>query len=285
MAAKKRRLGDLYVVGMEVEVNDTTGQEPIVVWVQKLNPVESDTALRRGNAARASYLAFRKLSESEEYRAALSDVTDFASRNTLIDMVARDELIVRRMRVEAELGSEEEWSKDDYLQGLSDAWEGTPEAPGLKERLVTEPEDPEAQRVLEEMKRFRDQVDKRMEREREEVRADYANRDEDWLIEQAVQKVIENRAMSRFMEVFEAEQLFFSVREATDHKRRYFEDRVEVETLAPKVRRYLLDRLQSISVDRSEGKDLAGIPASSPSSEPIETAEVVNSFGPAVARP
>lgn len=279
MAPKKRRLGDLYVVGKEVPINDDSGEEPIVVWVQKLNPLDNDNALRRAAAARARYLAYKKDQESEEYQAALSDVTEFSSREMLIDMVARDELLVRRMRVEAEMGAEEEWSKDDYLQGLHDAWQGTEEAPGLKQRWTDEPDDPEAKRVLEEMQRFNHAVDKRMEGEREDIRRDYEHKSDDELIAVAVERMIDQRASTKFMREYENEMLLAAVREQDDHKKRYFTERAEVDELDPTVHRTLLEHLQMITVERDEGKDSRGIPASSSSSGPSETEEMAVSSG------
>jgi hypothetical protein len=285
MAPKRRRLSDLYVVGKEATINDNTGEEPVVVWIQKLNPLDNDNALRRAAAARARYLAYRKEPDSDEYRAALSDVTDFATRDTLIDMVARDEILVRRMRVEAEMGAEDEWSKDDYLQGLHDAWEGNPDSPGLKERYAIERDDPEAKRVLEELGRFNKQVDQRMEGEREEVRRDYEHKTDDDLTSIAVERIIESRATTQFMREYENEMLLAAVRELEDHKKRYFIDRAEVDGLDQKVHRQLLEHLQMVTVERDEGKGSRGIPASSLPSEPSETVETEPSSGLATAAP
>lgn len=285
MAPKRRRLGDLYVVGKDVTINDNSGEEPLTVWVQKLNPLHAETALRKAGAARSRYLATRKNKDSDEYRDALSDVLDYSERDTLIEVVARDDMYARRMAVEAEIGAEEEWSKNDYLQGLFDAWQGSEGDPGLKDRYAADPEDEEAKRVFEELQRYNAQVDKVMEGERAKIISDYSGWTDEKLIERAVERIIENRSLTVFLKELETNQIFFAVREPDDHKKIYFESLEEVASLQDEVRTVIVDNLRMLVVERDEGKDSAGTPASSPSSAPSETEATEASSGLATASP
>jgi hypothetical protein len=285
MAQKRRRLTDLYVVGKEVPINDNSGGEPLVVWVQKLNPLQSETALRKAGAARARYIATRKDKDSEEYRDAMSDVLDYSERETLVEVVARDDLYAKRMAVEAEIGAEEEWTKDDYLQGLFDAWQGGEGEEGLKDRYAIDKEDEEAKRVFAELQRYNAQVDKIMEGERARIISDYSAWPDEKLTDRAVARVIENRSLTVFLKELETQQIFFAVRDPDDHKKLYFESVEEAASIADEVRTAIVDNLRMIAVERDEGKGSAGTPASSPSSEPSETVVTEASSGLVTASP
>ena len=74
---KTRSLKDLYVVGKEVVLTD--GEGGVTVWLQKLNPVDHDTALRKANARRGATLAMSRLPEdSEEREAYMNQLFDIA---------------------------------------------------------------------------------------------------------------------------------------------------------------------------------------------------------------
>lgn len=283
MPGKRRRLSDLYVTGREVNINDDTGEDPVTVWVQKLNPVENDDALRRGSSHRARILSFKKDPDSEDYKRAEVDVHDFMNREQMVQAAIRDELEDWQTRIEAENAAEESWSKDDYLQGLVDLWEGTEDEPGLKETYAANPADPEAARVNGELERFNEQVLEQVEAKRVTLHADWAGASDDDLLAKAVSRLFEVRATNEFVAEYEVWQVYYATRQAEDHSKLYFRDADEVRRTAGEVREQIAGHYRNLSVDVVEGKDSAEIPASSPSSEPAEPAAVGASSSRVVA--
>lgn len=258
---KRRRLSDLYVKGKEVSCTDHAG-DPVVVWLQKINDVDHQSVLRKASAARATHLTYRNKPESDEYKAVYGEVIDFASRETMIELVIREDLALRRMRVEAELSAEDEWKEEQYLQGLYDAWND-----GLKDDYARDNQNPEAKRVFDELKRYTEAVDKIMDGERIALIRDYELVPEDVIVEKAVEHFLKRAAGAAFMEEYEAYELFYAVRLPEDHKKRYFETRDEIDTISAEIKTQLLSEYQDLVVEPTEGKDLEETPASSPSSD------------------
>lgn len=284
MPVKRRRLSDLYVIGRPVNVGADT-DEPVEVWLQKINPVQHEDALRRSNAARTRTRTYGKDRNSDDYLEAVANVKDFASREVLIDLAIAEELRLRRSRIEAEISAESEWADDDYLQGLVDAWEGSEGNPGLKERWVEDPDDPETLRVHTEIERFDERVKALVDVENEALRRDFENIDEAVLLDKAVARVMEQRAVNAFVVEYENWQLYYAVREPEAHATLYFLSIDEVRSLEEQTKEILLINYRELAVEQTEGKDSPGTPGSSASSEPLEQEATEPSSGPlAVAR-
>lgn len=283
MGTKRRKLQDLYITGREFAYSDgTSDEEPIVVWMQKLNSIETETCTRRANAARSRVSRAVADHESEDWQNAYDDVSDL-ERDTLIDLVIVDEVGRRLQVAQAEIAAEEEWSKDDYLQGLNDAWFGLDGTPDLKYVYEVGDEDdpryPEAKRVFEELKRFEGKVNSRLEAEREAIRKDHASSDLNWLREQAVVHNLSLRGTAAWLTEYRRSQLYFGVREVEDHKQRYFEDRDEVDQLHPTLLELMEKHYSDLVVDAAEGKDSPPIQDSSPPSEQLDEVETAASSG------
>lgn len=277
--AKRRRLSDLYVTGKEVVINDDSETDPIVIYLQKLNPLENEGALRKAGASRARVMAWSKNQESEEYLSVRSEVLDIDSVDTLIEYLIQEDLANRYASAEAELAAQDEWKTDDYYQGLQDAWNG-----GLAEAWAADPEDPESKRVYDELTRFNDIVTKSVEGEAEGLRKDWRNIHEDDLRDEVTKKFVKMRADMEWLREFRKQELYFATREPENHKKLYFESRQELDTLAPEVAKRLMDEYESLSVDSVEGKGSPVTPDSSPSSEASGKAEMAEPSGPAIVR-
>lgn len=281
MPVKRRRLSDLYVVGRPVEVGKDT-PEPVEIWLQKINPVQNDEALRRANAARTKAKTFGKDKDSDEYLDALASVEDFASREILVELAIAEELRQRRSRIEAEVAAEDEWATDEYLQGIVDAWEGTDGVIGLKERWAEDHDDPEAARVKGEIDRFDEKVKELVEAEHESLKRDFDATPDDVILDRAVQRVLEQRATSAFIFEYENWQLYFAIRDPENHKDLYFETVEEVKALEEQTKEEILAHYRELAVEVTEGKDSPGTPGSSPSLDQPEPAATEPSSGPQV---
>lgn len=305
---KRRRLGDLYVTGQKVIVNDDSGEPPIEVWVQKLNPMEQENALRRGGAERSKMLAQSKDREGDVWLAERSDVEEFSdSREDLLALALREELAKIKNKVEAEVTAEERWSEDDHLQTVYDAWYGTTseiidKPPGeadasdepterdmdgevepLRISYMRGEEDHRytaAAAVKEEIEAWGAQVEAIIDGEKERLFRDYQDVDKDELIDMATERMIEQKANSEMIEEFQTQELFYAVRDADDHSKKYFGNRDDVLSMQPPVRQAILNVYRSLYVDPQEGKGLPGTPGSSPQSDSSEPVATPTSSGP-----
>jgi hypothetical protein len=263
MATKKRRLEDLYVRGRELALDDESG-DPVQVWLQKINPLDHEKAIRKAGAAKARVMLATRDPNSEEWQEAYVDTLELGSRNALVEYLISEAVVRFRDSKESELAFEEEWKKEGYLQGLHDAWAGEP---ALKDVYDENPEDEEARRVFLELKRFADQVEEATDAETENLRRDYEERSEEDLREEALKRFLELRAGLAWLREYRRNEIFFATRELDDHRKYYFATREQVDELAPEVFGKLIEGYQDLTVDPSEGKDLPRTLSSSPLSE------------------
>jgi len=277
---KRRRLGDLYVLGKEVVINDGLG-ESVEVWIAKLNDVDRESLLRRSSAAKARFLMEGRDEQSETYQATWAQVVGFDDREGLISVVIADDVVKYRIRVEAEVSADEEtWGKEGYLQGLVDSWLGDPDNPGLVVTHIEAPDDPEVVRVMSELERYNDEVMKRVNDEADRLQGDWEHVSEEELWAKAAHKLIDRRAEEVFSKEYERQELFYSVREPDLHHVRYFATVSEIDDLDERIREQLLRVYNELVVDAIEGKDSPATTGSSNSSESPDAATTADPSGP-----
>jgi hypothetical protein len=258
---KTRRLSDLYVVGKDVTINDNAVDEngdplpPAQFWLQKLNSIDSEKATRSANAARSTVLAARRDETSEWYLDALARF-EILDKEAVISAIVYDESAKKAMAIEAELEAEEEWSKDNYLEGLRDAWRET-----LQDRYFADEEDEEAKKVFEEFKRFASLVEERVNQYREDLEADYNVMPLEKLKKKWIEQQLAADADSEWVNEYCRSELFYAVREGEDHKKYYFQNRKEVDELPKEILVVLMAEYRTLIVDAVEGKDSEPTPA------------------------
>lgn len=261
---KKRRLTDLYVVGKEFSIDDGSG-DPITVYLRKLNPVEQEDAMRRSNALRAAVFAQAKDAASLVHATLQLFLDDLKTKDDFVELLVTEKVAERSQAVEAEVGDEEKWSKDDYLQGLKDAW-----ATEMMRRYMENNEDGEAKAVFDAIQEYTEEVAKAMDHVDEEVRADYNGRSEEELRDMAYENQLRYEANLAWVKEYRRCEIWMSVRESKESKDRYFETREEVDELDQRVFVELMSEYRSMTVEPIEGKSLPVIPASSTQSESPE---------------
>lgn len=251
----RRRLSDLYVRGKAIEVDDGEG-DPVKVWLAKLNELDRETAARRANATKARFMIDADNEDSETFQAAYSEVREINERDELVAFLIADDVTKSRRRIEAErLSDEETWGKDDYLQGLFDAWFGDEGSPGLTKVQEEDPDDPEVKRVWDELQRYQNEVLEAVRHENERLLKDWADADIEMVRRKAAHRLIELRANDEFLREYQRQQIFFSVRDPAMRRQRYFQTVHEVDDLDDELRDYLLGQYDALMVDRAEGKD------------------------------
>ena len=249
---QNRRLSDLYVTGEEVEFDDGDGPA-LKVWVQKLTPAEIQKAIEAARPAKSKVSTIKRKDNDSPEKWAFYDQIEAAEMYEPIDLILfliQPKLNEFRISTESKIADEDEWSKDDYLEGLQEAWREE-----LYERYLEDPEDPEAKRVFDELMRFQEKVDADVEAEEKEMIYELQHLDYSTLADRVVNKLIDDKGDQALVDEFRKYQLYLSVREADDHNKRYFQSREEIDTLPAVVYNKLQMAYIDISVDSLEGKD------------------------------
>jgi hypothetical protein len=257
----KKRLGDLYRTWRMVECTDDSG-EKIAVSLAKINRPDTDAAVQAANAARARILIRRHQPESELWLECYGEIAD-QERSELTDFLISDEMAQRHLSAEAEEAAREEWTDDEYLEGLRTLW--TDE---LNMTWATNPEDPDARRVYDELSRFKANVEKRLEGEDADLAEKYSHLDDEELRRKVVTKLIENTSNVEWLAEFEFQRIFYSTREPLDRSKRYFTKLEEVRDLDDRIYGQLRREYDQLSIDVISGKGSQATQGSSPPSEP-----------------
>jgi uncharacterized protein YdiU (UPF0061 family) len=199
-------------------------------------------------------MAARFSDPDNEIRLTLSSEAElagiFESRDDMIDFIRDQDISQTRLTLEAQVADDEEWKKNNYLEGLREAWND-----GLRERFKVDRDDPEASRVFEELKRYIDHVEQLLEREKRRFRREADRETDRELRNEVIDRLIERQADTLWYGEFRKRQLFYSLREPTDHKQRYFADPEELDRMEDVVVDQLLAALDSVNVSAQEGKD------------------------------
>lgn len=273
----QRHLRDLYVRGTLVNMvdeggtalpeDDPEGGPPSAsVFVKKLNTAESAEAVRMASAARATVLAARKDESSDLFISAVDEI-DGMTREEIVDFLISEDLSKKTDSIKAEEASEDEWSKDDYLQGLNDAWDGGLGEVWLKTATAEEGTEPlaqaeEAARVYAELKRFQDRITTQITSTADYLRRDYEDVSMEVMQPKAVQRLIKVRGDIAWLDEYRKAEVYLATRDPENHRVKYFETRAEVDELELPILLNLLRTLSELAVDAQEGKDLQATPAS-----------------------
>lgn len=276
---KRRRLADLYVRGRDLNVDDGS-EDPVKIWLQKLNGIDRDAVIRRANAAKARYLMEADDEESDAFIEMYGQVREF-DKSSLMGIITAEDIVRARGRIEAQMATDEEgWGKDGYLQGLYDSWTGDDENPGLRDRRLEDPDDPEAQQVLDELTRFELELGDTVRLEAEHLDAQWESRPDDAVWRAAAKQMIKHQSEEVFVREYQRQVVFHSVREPDAHSRRHFESLAEVDDLDPNVKSFLTDQCMLLMVETSEGKDSRASQDSSNSSASPAEVEASPNSGP-----
>lgn len=273
---KQRLLSDLYVRGREVTLDDGT-DDPVVVWIQKLNPVEHSQVARKAGAARSRLLALKYDKESDDYQALVDGLIQ-SDRDLLVEMLTLAEQVRITPLAEAQIAEEDRWKDDDYLQGLRDGW-----ADEMSERFMLDPEDTEAKRVHDELDRYLQEVDASVSDDLDFFREGLQTMSDRQLLDTATESRLKAAADTAWIVEYYRCEVWLGTRSVKDHKQRLFDARSEVDDLQAPTWEILSTAFRELTVEPTEGKDSAGIPPSSPSSEPSVRAETEDSSGPPAA--
>ena len=256
--SRRRRLTDLYIRGKELSLNDNTDEEPIVVWVSKISPLENRDAAERASQVRATILAAKYLDDHDDGRIQyLDQLSELGDRDNIINFLILPKLQEAQLSHEAELASEDKWSKDNYYASLLESWNS-----GMAEKYQENPKDTEAKKVFSELTKFANEVEKRVDADRIDLQSTYDIKSDEEIRREAIDRLIDTESDFAWLAEFRKWQIFFAVREPGSHKDRYFLQKEEVDALDPRILAEIVNTFLEVSVDSLEGKDLGEIPNS-----------------------
>jgi len=256
---KRRRLSDLFVTGTEVTLDDGQG-DPITVWVSKISPMERRLAVDEAARPRAKTLSLKKLDNDAAEKLRFIDQIEELfgqSRESVIEFLMGPKLYELEISAQERIAAEDKWADKDYLAGLQKAWQDE-----MYDRYMENEEDEEAARVFKELKLYTDEVDASIADDREALHATYEDTPDEDLRSKALNQLIDTEADFVWMNELRRQELFYAVRDSTNHRERYFEDRAEVDHIDEHVFSQLLSAYLEVSVDSVEGKGSEETPSS-----------------------
>lgn len=246
-------------VGKEVTFGDNQDTDVVKVFLRKLTPIDLQAAIKHANAARSRARTRYLDPESDDYQAAIS-ASQSMGRDTAIDFlvsIKAGEIVEKH---EARVTGEKEWSEDSYLEGLRDSWADLESV--FFSLDEDDPERAEANRIFAELKRFTDQVESSLSDELDDIRDVFEGRDDDWLFEEAAKKSMDSDCEQCWLTAYREAEIFYGVREAKDHNKRYFKDFEEVRNLSSPMVTRILEEYHALNVDPVEGKESEEPPTS-----------------------
>jgi chemotaxis regulatin CheY-phosphate phosphatase CheZ len=265
-------LADLWQVGKPHTFEAPEGV--VTVWLQKLTPAEQDDCYKRGRARRAVVMAGGRDKTSDVYVTALQDAYETGDSKAMIGYLTADAANRRLEQVRAEAAAVDEWSKDGYLEGLRQQWDAE-----LAERFLSDPTDPEAARVFEELSRFNQQIAGRLDDVKAELARDWEGYSEEQLRDETTTRLIADAATEAFLSEYHRCEMWKGTRRDADHSLHYFESRAAVDVLSGEAFMQLRAAFLDLNRTVMAGKDSPASPASSASSEPSDEAETPASSG------
>jgi hypothetical protein len=248
---QRRRLTDLYIKGKPLELNDDTeGEESIVVWISKISPLENQESSAKANAVRAAILANKYVDDTDETRRIyLDQISEIDKREDMINFLIAPRLQELEISHQSQLASEDKWAKDNYYESLLESWNSD-----MRERYEADNKDVEAKKVYTELMKFVKEVEKRVEADKEDLIGEYEIRTDAELRSQTIDRLIEAEADYAWLNEYRKWQVFYATREFTDHKKRYFLMKEEVDSLDPRITGQIISAYLELQVDSLEGK-------------------------------
>lgn len=281
---QRRALSDLFEEGVEVRFGkdpetgkpkgdigpflDSQGNRKpcpegwINLFVRPADPVQREMAMREANAKRARALVKAKRDEdSEEYLTIMAFITDMDD-TTLVDYVLIGDTGKRRADAEREILAMDEWKEMDAYQDA------------MRQFAELEPEqlenNEEWEALLELDKKFGDQILAR-ETELSEAQRDVLSmmcrNNRDQLERKALERRAELVGTQAFINEYELQMLFYSLRDFEDTSQLFFENANELAQQHQTFRDTVSEALLPFISEAAEAKNLLGVASGSDLSE------------------
>ena len=280
MLDRLRRVTDLFVEGQELFLGMDDRQEPVVVWVNKLNSFEVEEARRDAVAARGLRLLELEREDGPERQAMLSQIgrwSDERLRQARVEQQA-DELY---LQVINDLEAEEEWGeKIGMLRRL----------PQLLQDENADQDDPRRKQLDELNGEYLTELRERLEKAQKSKLREFEDHDRETLVADFMESWRNRLSLDEYMQEKRRTELYFALRdckatrvtfdggERWDHSRchhteRLVPSRAEISTLPEGVISQAIDVMDGVTVPQREAGNSDAPANSSGSSEQSSAAE------------
>lgn len=249
MTLARKRLDELFKAGAVYNIAPD-GEEPFEVFIRKLGPTQQTQAARRSNAAKMKFLLEAKEEGSSYHRSILAEIEGI-EREGKVRQLAMTEIAEDREKLEQELSGEDRWREDGYLQSIVDLWENE----GMMEEWLKGEgnRSEESERVFNEMKKFTDEVDAKIQKRLDREIARFENLDDETIDKKILDAQIEFDAASEWLRHFRMHQIMFGVRDIETNEQ-IFTSISEVEDVPTELFVKLTNAVQNLNVPLSEVK-------------------------------
>jgi hypothetical protein len=287
----RRLLSDLFKEGTEVRfwkgedgptgkigpfVDEKTGKKipvkegkEVAMFIRPPDPVQRDMAIRSAQAKRAAAMVKAKRDEdSAEHLTIMAFLADM-SDETLIDYVVIGDIAERRQEAEREVLSRDEWKDMTQYQDAMRQFLDKP----AEELEGNE----EYEALLELDKKFGDQIIARETELAEAQREALRFLDRSVVEKKALSKRAEMVGSQAFMDEYEKQMMFYSIRDPDDDSKLFFEKVDEVASQPDPVRELIEEALLPYISDSGEAKNLSRAVSGSASSELPDSQETSDS--------
>lgn len=279
----RKKLRALYNQGVEIRFDAEGGHrgpfsEPatddqVAMYIAPPNPLQRAEALREAQAARArAMIAVKRENDSEEYLTTMAFLAEM-SNETLVEYMIASSQDARRAEAVRDVLARDEWKDFSSLQDAMRQFEES----GASE------DDPEWKDLLEKDREYGQQV---IDRSKELTEADRAS----MLIaprEDTERKAMEKRgelvSSQRFVEEYERQMMFFSVRDPEDHQQLFFDSPNEFSEQDDLVQDFVAKTINEFINDGTEAKNSLGAESGSDLSAPPSEPETSDPSTPKTA--
>lgn len=219
MTLNRLQIEEMYIQGTDLEVpNPSDPEGGYTLFIRKMNPNQQQIAVRKANAAQ---IKMKKLISSQDDPDELlifeNEVDEIGGREEHIEHISLIHAAGERAKVEQEVSAEDEWSEEGYLQSLVDSWTDEMQADLLKE----DDADPETKRIFEEMQRFSESVNTKVE-VIQKLKVEELNSLSDGQVRlQILKDTIERAAGMEWLRVFRDYQILYGIEDPSNHERIY----------------------------------------------------------------
>lgn len=248
LARTREQVKRLYEVGREIPLTDE-----ITLWVKKLTPAEDKEAISHSYGPRAKILSLLGASKDDSGLLEFIDTMEslgLGEREAQVNFLIAQDVQKAMQSQEYKIAAEKEWSENDYLITLQAAWND-----GIQDRYNLDNEDEEAARIFNELKRYTEQVQKAVERDREDLYDRMNDKSDAELQDKILKLFIEHAAGNAQMVEYHAWCIYLATRLKDDHSVKFFESRDEVDTYGEEFYEKLLQTYLELTIDSLEGKD------------------------------
>lgn len=207
MAISRHDIEELYSIGQKVNVAPP-GHDPVTVFFRKINSPQQQKAVRKANAARIRLMQVMNRPDTDDEKMSIVGEVEELAREDKIVYLTELQVATYRPKIEQELSEEKEWAEEGYLQSLIDAFDDEALLDYMKgdeERSV------ETQELFDQMKRFTDAVDGKLEIKRGNSTKHFEAMSDDQLTMAVTKSYLEREAGIAWLRVFRDHQILFGV--------------------------------------------------------------------------